>query len=110
MKKHYAQIICLALLSLFVAGCATSRKVQVIQMGDDQLTCKELTTQMKGMDKAQANVDSKKGMTGTNVASALFWIPGLAYTYYDAGQATKLISERKSHLIELYNKKGCDKK
>jgi hypothetical protein len=36
----------------------------------------------------EADIESKKGVTGTNVASALFWLLGLAYTYYDAGEAT----------------------
>lgn len=31
------------------------------------------------LDKAQAEIDSKKGVTGTNVAAAIFWLPGLAY-------------------------------
>jgi hypothetical protein len=59
------------------------------------------------LDKAQADIDSKKGVTGTNVASALFWLPGLAYTYYDAGEAQRLINERKSGLTKMYNDKKC---
>ena len=55
----------------------------------------------------QADIDSKKGVTGTNVASALFWLPGLAYTYYDAGEAQRLINERKSGLTKMYNDKKC---
>jgi len=109
MKKYCAQFICVTLFALFVDGCATSKKVQVVQMGDNQLRCKELMAEVKKLDVAQADVDSKRGMTGTNVVGALLWVPGLAYTYYDAGQATSVISERKSHLTGLYNKKGCSK-
>jgi hypothetical protein len=93
--------------STLLLGCATSKKVEVVQVGDDNLTCSELTAELKKLDDAQAEVDSKKGVTGVNVASALFWIPGLAYTYYDAGQATEMIAERKSHLTRLYNQKNC---
>ena len=59
------------------------------------------------LNKAQAEVDVKKGATGTNVASAIFWLPGLAYTYYDAGEAQRLISDRKSSLTTHYNNKKC---
>jgi hypothetical protein len=52
-------------------------------------------------------VDANRGVTGTNVAGALLWLPGLAYTYYDAGQADQLISERRSWLSQLYDQKGC---
>src|SRR5919201_6091086 len=34
-------LICLGVLALLVVGCATSPKVQVVQMGDDQLSCRE---------------------------------------------------------------------
>ena len=64
-------------------------------------------SEMTKLDTSQRDIDSKKGVTGTNVAAALFWLPGLAYTYYDAGQAAKLISDRKSHLTSLYNTKNC---
>ena len=52
-------------------------------------------------------MDSKKGVTGTNVAGAIFWWPGLAYTYYDAGEATRLDNDRKSALTTIYNNKNC---
>lgn len=90
-----------------VSGCATSDKIQVVQMGDNSLNCEQLKIEVAKLDTAQKDIDSKKGMTGTNVAAALFWIPGLAYTYYDAGQATKAIADRKSHLTALYNNKKC---
>jgi hypothetical protein len=63
--------------------------------------------EMQKVDQAQREIDSKKGMTGTNVAAALFWLPGLAYTYYDAGQAEELVNQRRAHLTGLYNSKNC---
>ena len=108
MKKRYVQLVCGIPLAVSLLECATSRKVQVVQMGDNKLSCQELTTEMRKLDEAQAEVDSKKGMTGTNVSAFLFWLPGLAYTYYDAGQATTLISGRRSHLTDLYNQQNCD--
>lgn len=99
----------LALVSAFtLSACATSEKVQVSQVGDHTMSCKELADEMVKLDTAQSNVDSKKGVTGTNVASAILWLPGLAYTYYDAGQATEKISERRSHLSEIFSEKHCD--
>lgn len=91
-------------------SCATSQKIQVEQIGDNELSCGELQQELKRLDQSQADIDSKKGLTGTNVAAALFWLPGLAYTYYDAGQATELIMARKSHISSLYDKKKCTKR
>jgi len=82
--------------------------MKTVEIGDNKLTCGEIRSELKRVDDAQANVEDKKGMTGTNVASALFWLPGLAYTYYDAGQANDAINERRSNLNKLYNDKDCD--
>ncbi len=93
---------------VFLDGCATSQKVQVSQIGDTALTCQQIADQFAELDKAQADVDSKKGVTGTNVASALFFLPGLVYTFYDAGEATNKISERRTHLSDIFMQKKCD--
>ncbi|WP_353570221.1 hypothetical protein [Candidatus Albibeggiatoa sp. nov. BB20] len=95
------------LATLLLGGCATSTKIQTVQPGDHKLSCNELTSELARLDDAETDIDSKKGVTGTNVASALFWLPGLAYTYYDAGQAEELINERRAYLTTLYNDKGC---
>ena len=94
--------------TVMLAGCATSQKIQVVQPGDPNLSCTALKDEIGKLDKAQAEIDSKKGMTGTNVAAALFWLPGLAYTYYDAGEAQRLITDRKSGLTTIYNNKKCN--
>jgi hypothetical protein len=90
-----------------LTGCATSEKIQVTQIGDDSLSCGAIQAEIVKLDASKANIDSKKGVTGTNVAAALFWLPGLAYTYYDAGQAEKLITDRKSALTQKFNSKKC---
>jgi hypothetical protein len=101
-----AALVTLAATGLLF-GCATSQKVQVVQPGDQNLSCNAIKEELAKLDKAQAEIDSKKGVTGTNVAAALLWLPGLAYTYYDAGEATRLISDRKSALTSTYNSKNC---
>ncbi|MGD9592484.1 MAG: hypothetical protein AB7V32_08195 [Candidatus Berkiella sp.] len=90
---------------LFVSACSTSPKTQVIQMGDNHLSEQQILNELAKLDKTEQDINSKKGMTGTNVASFLLWWPGLAYTYYDASEAQKLIEQRRSHLTALYNQK-----
>lgn len=92
---------------LALSACSTSEKVQARQIGDSSLTCEQILAENAKLDAAEANIDGKKGATGTNVAAALFWLPGLAYTYYDAGQAEELILERRAWLAELYDQKNC---
>ncbi|MCY4211836.1 MAG: hypothetical protein OXE97_12480 [Gammaproteobacteria bacterium] len=103
MKLSLLPVIAL----LFITGCATSPKIQVVQAGDNKMSCEQLEEDLKKLDEASAAVQGKKGATGTNVAAALFWLPGLAYTYFDAGQALEAINARRSHLTQLYNDKDC---
>ena len=95
---------------LALSACATSEKVQAKQIGDAEMSCEQVLAETRRMDEAQRQVDSKRGVTGTNVAATLFWLPGLAYTYYDAGQADQLIMERRAWLAQLYDEQGCAKR
>ena len=90
-----------------LSACSTSEKVQAQQIGDRDMTCEEIVAENTKLDQAKVEIDSKRGATGTNVAAAIFWLPGLAYTYYDAGQADQLILERKAWLAQLFDEKGC---
>jgi len=100
-------ILVVSVASGLLFGCATSPKIQVVQPGDHNLSCDAIKAELAKLDKAEADIESKKGVTGTNVAGALFWLPGLAYTYYDAGEATRLVNDRRSAMTTLYNNKNC---
>lgn len=102
-------IIVPALLAslLVMAGCATSEKVQSVQLGDRDLSCQQIQAEMARLDESQAKVEGNKGATGTNVAAAIAWLPGLVYTYYDASKATEAISARRSHLTDIFENKNC---
>lgn len=105
MKKL---IISALLVSLFaMGGCATTEKVQPVQLGDHELSCQQIQAEMTKLDDSQAKVEGNKGVNGTNVAAAVAWLPGLAYTYYDASKATEAISARRSHLVEMFENKSC---
>lgn len=107
MKKVTLGLISVVLASFLMGGCATSSKIETVQAGDSKLSCKDLQTELDKLNQAEQDIDSKKGVNGTNVAAALFWLPGLAYTYYDAGQALDAVRNRRSHLTSIYNDKNC---
>lgn len=92
-------------MAVFVTGCATSPKVQVIQPGDNNLTKEQLADEIARLNQADKEIDSKKGVTGTNVAAALFFWPGLVYTHMDASEANRMVEQRRNHLTMLYNQK-----
>ena len=106
-RQRTAAVLALVWSLTVLSSCAASRKVQVVQTGDRGLSCSQLAAEMKKLDTAQAQVNANKGATGTNTAAALFWLPGVFSTYYDAGQATKQINQRRTHLRTLQRQKGC---
>lgn len=101
LKTMFAAVTMLA----FVCGCATSPKMQTVQVGDNMLTKDQITCELSKLDETQQKIEANKGMTGTNVAAFLFWWPGLAYTYIDANDASRLVETRRAHLTSLYNQK-----
>ena len=105
MNKKTIHALLVSLLTM--TGCATSEKVQPVQLGDRDLSCLQIQAEMTKLDESQAKVEGNKGVNGTNVAAAVAWLPGLAYTYYDASKATDAISARRSRLTEIFENKGC---
>lgn len=89
---------------MLLGACSTSPKTQVVQIGDNQLTQQQIIAELGKLDQVERDINEKKGVNGTNVAAFLFWLPGLAYTYYDASEALKLVEQRRSYLNEIYNK------
>ena len=54
------------------------------------------------------NLALEKGVTGTNVAAALFFLPAMLVTYDNANDAIEAAKERKKYLYDLAEDKGCD--
>jgi len=106
MKNKYS-VLSFIIMLMGLSACSTSPKVSIVQAGDQRLSCNQLGQEFQRLDEAAESVRDKKGVTGTNVAAALFWVPGLAYTYYDAGQAEEAIQQRRAHITRLYNNKNC---
>lgn len=92
---------------LLLAGCASSQKVEPFKAGDYDMSCTELSAELAKLNEAQGKVDENKSANGTNVAAAVLWLPGLAYTFHDAGEATKLINERRANLEHYQAMKKC---
>lgn len=88
---------------IFSISCAVSPKTSVVKIGDTQLSQQQILSELERLNETERQINNNKGVTGTNVAAFLFWMPGLAYTYYDASEALKLVEQRRSHLSALYN-------
>ena len=103
MKSKIAMVI----LPLLIAGCASPTVVRERQAGDENLSCDELVLAMSEASRFEENARKDRGVTGTNVAAAIFFWPGLLGTYANTEEAISAAKDRQEYLEELYIRKGC---
>ena len=104
-KKSLISVVAM----VFFVSCATPKAIDIIQANDDTMSCNEL---LLALETANVNEDiahSEKGATRGNILSGLFFFPAYFVTYGTSIHAQYNASERKDHLLRLYNKKGCAK-
>ena len=104
MKTTY--LVLLLSLGLIVSGC-THKKVSVTQFDDKDKTCAQLERDITEMEKLEASIDDKTGLSGRNVGMALLFWPGIIVNEMNADDARDRASERKEKLFDIYDKKGC---
>lgn len=96
-----------ALLAASLSGCATTTKVATVQPNDAGMSCEELKSEFAKLDSVMQEADGNKGVNAANVAAVLFFWPAAVGNYLDADKAEKLVEQRRSHLMEIYNSKNC---
>jgi hypothetical protein len=94
-------------VAAMVAGCATPKVVDVRQPGDDQLSCAQIKDQHAAALKYEKDARSERGVTGTNAAAALFFLPGLLATYMNTEDAIRAAKDRQDLLARLSVSKNC---
>ncbi len=77
------------------------------KLGDEKMSCQEIIVEMKEIENARKELSSEKGVTGKNVAAVVFFWPALIATHSNVNDAMRALNERKNHLMDIYNKKGC---
>lgn len=106
MQKTIKTLSILALSLVFVSGC-THKKVSVTEFDDKNKTCSQLERDIAAMEGLEQNIDDKTGMSGRNVGMALLFWPGIIVNEMNAGDARDRASDRKQHLLGLYDEKNC---
>ena len=96
-----------ALLAMSTAACATPEVVDSEQAGDRNLSCAELLEQIEEAQDFADEAREERGVTGTNVAAAVFFWPGLVGTYMNTEEAIEAAQDRREHLQEIYEEKNC---
>ena len=94
---------------IFMASCSTPKAIDIMQFGDEQMSCDELKLAYESADLSEDEAHSNKGVTDENILSALFFFPAYFVTYGTSIHAEYNASQRKDHLLKLYIQKDCAK-
>jgi len=101
------KIMIVTFVSVFIIGCASPHVIEERQVTDEKLSCSGIKEQIAEADRFERKARDEKGVTGTNVAAALFFWPGMLATYSNSSDAIEAANERKRHLHTLFVNKGC---
>lgn len=93
---------------LTISGCASPEVVQVRQMDDSSLTCDQLKDSYDEAYEFEGKARKERGVTGTNVAAAVFFWPALLATYSNTDDAVTAAKDRQNALLRLAEKKNCE--
>ena len=94
---------------IFLVSCSTPKAIDIMQFGDEQMSCNELKLAYESADLSEDEAHSNKGVTDENILSALFFFPAYFVTYGTSIHAEYNASQRKDHLLKLYIQKDCAK-
>lgn len=93
--------------AFLLTACANPKVIDERKVGDDKLSCSQIKDQIAEAEKFQDKASKEKGVTGTNVAAAIFFWPAMLVTYGNANDAIDAAKDRKDYLVRLADKKGC---
>ena len=105
MKKMLG--IAILVTASFAAGCATPTVVQEREITDNNLDCAQLLMEIAEAEHFEKEARQERGITGTNVAAAVFFWPALAATYVNTDNAIDAAEDRRSYLMERYIELKC---
>lgn len=108
MIRNTVALCVASAMALATTACTTTEKVNVMQPGDQAMTCSQLRTEFTKLDEIKADGQSDQGVNGANVAAVLFFWPAAVGNYMSARDALAVAERRHTHLMSIYNSKSCD--
>lgn len=106
MKKIFC-FAATAFVAVLATGCATPKVVDVKKTGDASLSCAQIRDQIAEAEEFEHKARDTRKVNSTNVAAAVFFLPGLAATYLNSEEAIDAARERREHLTKLGEQKNC---
>jgi hypothetical protein len=90
-----------------LTACATPTVVDVRQAQDPHLSCAQIAAELDEAYYYESEARDERGITGENIAAVAFFWPGLLVTAVNTEQAIDAAQDRRDHLLDIYDQKGC---
>jgi hypothetical protein len=103
--RYVTAAVSLSVLGL--SGCATPEVLSARQSGDSAMDCKQIQVAYEEAQEHEAKVRKERGVTGTNVAAAIFFWPALLATASNTSDAIDAAKDRQRVLMRLADSKNC---
>jgi Pyruvate/2-oxoacid:ferredoxin oxidoreductase gamma subunit len=106
MKYLFTALAAAVAVSL-LGACATPTVVESKQANDRNLSCEGLKSAYIDAKDFESKARKERGVTGTNVAAAIFFWPAMLGTYKNTEDAIEASKERQKHLEAIAAEKKC---
>jgi len=94
-------------VAISLTGCVSTRTISEKQIGDSTLACAEIADRVGELNALKAYSEKESGVSGKNVAAALFFWPAIIGNQMNAGDNIESINKRKTALIGHYESRNC---
>lgn len=106
-RNKTPKFLALIALTATLSACVSTKTITKNQVADTQLLCSSVATRIGEVRGARDYARSNKGISGSNVAAALFFWPALLVNNSNTTKMIESMNEREAVLSGLYDGKNC---
>lgn len=106
MNSTMNKILLLSVAALTLASCAPRYNPNA-RKPDSDLSCTEIRAEIARAQSARDEAGKNRGLSGQNVAWAIFFLPGVVANEYTNDQVQKAADNRTATLNKIYAAKNC---
>ena len=107
MNKFSASLLVSAASLALLSACASPTVVDAKQSNDRMMSCDALKSAYTEAKDFETKARKERGVTGTNIAAAIFFWPAMIGTYKNTEEAIDAAKERQKHLETIAAETKC---
>lgn len=94
-------------ITAVLSACVSTQTVSEKQVNDSELTCESMATRLGEVRAARNYAKANRGVSGANVAAALFFWPALLVNNSNTSSMIKSMDTREAVLVGYYESNNC---